>query len=141
MNKIIKKADIVLAVILLMFCAGTAVFAYGHGDEGSQICIEVDGELYGTYPLEEDKVIDVDTKLGHNQITIKDGKAYMSEASCPDGYCLGQHSAEGGINNSRQTLVCLPDRVVVSVTGGSDAKEDTFDAVSGSPVGGSSNES
>ena len=140
MKGIIKKADIALAAVLLLFCAGTAWFAYGFGSDGADIEISVDGKLYGTYSLSKDDVIDVDTDLGHNQVTIKDGKAFMSEASCPDGYCLGQHKSAGGINRSDQTLVCLPNRVVVSVTGdGSDGQNGLVknesggaDAVSGS---------
>lgn len=139
MKGIIKKADIALAAVLLLFCAVTAWFAYGFGSDGADIEISVDGKLYGTYSLSKDDVIDVDTDLGHNQVTIKDGKAFMSEASCPDGYCLGQHKSAGGINRSDQTLVCLPNKVVVSVTGdGSDGhngpikNESGADAVSGS---------
>lgn len=140
MNGIIKKADIALAVALLIFCAATAWFAYGFGSDGADIEISVDGKLYGTYSLSKDDVIDIDTDAGHNQVTIKDKKAYMSEASCPDGYCLGQHKSSGGINRSDQTLVCLPNRVVVSVTGDSADKANEadggLDAVSGSHGGG-----
>lgn len=134
MKGIIKKADIALAAVLLLFCAGTAWFAYGSGSNGADIEISVDGKLYGTYSLSKDDVIDIDTDLGHNQVTVKDGKAFMSQADCPDGYCLGQHKSSGGISRSDQTLVCLPNRVVVSVSGdgsGSGKNENGADAVSG----------
>ncbi len=151
MREIIKKADIALVAFLLLFCAGTAWFAYGFGSEGAEAEISVDGKLYGTYPLSKDNVIDIDTDLGHNQVIIKDGRAYMAEASCPDGYCLGQHKSSGGINRSDQTIVCLPNKVVVSVSGDTSAgnkksgsNEDADgdkstalpDAVAGTPAGG-----
>lgn len=134
----IKKADIVLAAALLVFCAATAWIAYGLGSEGADITISVDGKLYGTYSLAEDNIIDVDTDYGHNQVTIEAGRAYMSEADCPDGYCLNQHRSQGGISSSNQTLVCLPNKVVVAVEGGDedgDSSGSLPDAVSGSPAG------
>ena len=51
MKGIIRKADIALAAVLLLFCAGTAWFAYGSGSDGADIEISVDGKLYGTYCL------------------------------------------------------------------------------------------
>lgn len=156
---IIRKADIVLGLFLLLFCAATAVFAYGIGESGADAVIEVNGELYGTYPLSQDRVIDIDSEFGHNQAVIADGKIYMAESDCPDSYCLGQHRASGGIDSSNRTIVCLPNRVVISVSGGSGGNEgkdndmgqvvdgvsgggvsdtpDAPDAVSGSPVVGS----
>lgn len=153
---IIRKADIVLGLFLLLFCAATAVFAYGIGESGADAVIEVNGELYGTYPLSQDRVIDIDSEFGHNQAVIADGKIYMAESDCPDSYCLGQHRASGGIDSSNRTIVCLPNRVVISVSGGNEGKDndmgqvvdgvsggrvsnmpDAPDAISGSPVVGS----
>lgn len=152
---IIRKADIVLGLFLLLFCAATAVFAYGLGESGADAVIEVNGELYGTYPLSQDRIIDIDSEFGYNQAVIADGKIYMDESDCPDSYCLGQHRSSGGIDSSNQTIVCLPNRVVISVSGGRGVNEgkdqgmsqaadgvsggrvsDTPDAVSGSPVAG-----
>lgn len=132
---IIRKADIILAVILAVFCAFTTYAAFGAGSGGSEVIIEVDGEVYGTYPLSEDRTVDIDSSEGHNQLVIKDGKAYMNEADCPDGYCLRQHRAGGGICQSDQTIICLPNRVVVSVAG---TEGSGIDAVAGAPDGGTS---
>ena len=44
-------------------------------------------------------------------IRIEDGQAYMEEADCPDGYCMEQ----GGISGQKQTIVCLPHKLVVEV--------------------------
>ena len=153
---IIKKADIALGVFLLIFCAATAVFAYGAGGRGADAVIEVNGELYGTYQLSHDRIIEIESEFGHNEAVIEDGKIYMAESDCPDSYCLGQHRSSGGIDSSNQTIVCLPNRVVISVNGdakktenssGNDAAEidgvsggaavsssDMPDAVSGSPI-------
>lgn len=73
--------------------------------------IKVAGEVYGRYALDEDQVIEVQDGDFYNRVRIKDGKAYMEEADCPDGYCEEQ----GKINNRTQTIVCLPHKLVVEI--------------------------
>ena len=67
--------------------------------------------LYGRYSLDEDQVIEVQEGDFYNRVRIEDGKAYMEEADCPDGYCEEQ----GKINNRTQTIVCLPHKLVVEI--------------------------
>ena len=58
---------------------------------------------------------------GTNRIVIQDNAVYMSDADCPDKLCV--HT--GTIHKTGETIVCLPHRVVVEITG----TTDTFDAV------------
>lgn len=46
----------------------------------------------------------------YNRIRIEDGKAYMEEANCPDGYCESRERSR-----HTQTIVCLPHKLVVEV--------------------------
>ena len=80
-------------------------------NQEKQVVIKVDGEVYGRYALDEDQVIEVQEGDFYNRIRIEDGKAYMEEADCPDGYCEEQ----GKINNRTQTIVCLPHKLVVEI--------------------------
>ena len=94
-----------------------------HGTHGS-IQIMVDGELYGTYSLAEDQVIQIgDT----NVCEIKDGEVKMTEADCPDHLCMKQPA----VGSAGGYIVCLPNRVVIQGEGGSDSQdsESGFDAV------------
>jgi len=43
---------------------------------------------------------------------IRDGKADMKEADCPDKLCVHQKA----ISAENESIVCLPNRVVVTVT-------------------------
>lgn len=137
----IRKADIALGIVLAVLCAAACWYAYSSGSSGTFVTVTVDGEEYGSYPLKQDDVIDIDTKYGHNTLVISGGKARMTEASCPDGYCLGQYEKNGGIDSSNQTIVCLPNRVAISIKADQNASEssgDQPDAVSGTAADGAS---
>lgn len=92
------------------------------GEEGNQIQITLDGKIYGTYALSKDQTIEVKNGDFYNKVRIEDGKAYMKEANCPDGYCEEQ----GKISGHTQTLVCLPHKLVVEVLDNGEA--DTSDS-------------
>ena len=111
-------ALLVISVVLCIF-----VYAVPHGTHGS-IQITVDGELYGTYSLAEDQVIQIgDT----NVCEIKDGEVKMTEADCPDHLCMKQPA----VGSAGGYIVCLPNRVVIQGEGDSDSQdsESGFDAV------------
>ena len=118
MEYTIKKKDFllgggILAVALVLFL----VMKVTGSEAGNRIQVTVDGEVYGTYSLTEDQVIEGDF---YNRIRIEDGKAYMEEANCPDGYCERQGKISGGA----QTIVCLPHKLVVEVLEADDTTKD-----------------
>ncbi len=132
MRGILRKADIVLAVFLVLLCGAACAFAYGYGESGNTAVVTIDGKVYGTYDLGQDRVIDIDNSFGHNRLVIEKGRIRMTEADCPDGYCKAQYASLGGINSSEQTIVCLPHRLVVTVRNDESRKEaDAPDAVTG----------
>ena len=50
---------------------------------------------------------------GTNTLVIEDRAAWMEDALCPDHICVDM----GKIRYSGQSIVCLPNRVVVSIEG------------------------
>ena len=111
----IKKADIILAAVLII--AGLAMsYMLSFGQEaGSRAEIYSDGKLYGIYALDEDREITV-AENGHtNIIAIKDGSMYMKSADCSGHDCISQ----GSISKTGQCIICLPNKVVAEITGGS----------------------
>lgn len=107
-----KKKDIYL--VLVLGIAAILMFVFiniSHQTAGNNIKITIDGKVYGTYSLQEDQVIEVKEDLGINRVQIKNGKAKMIEADCPDGYCMDQNE----ISKENETIVCLPHKLVVEV--------------------------
>ena len=127
-----KKNDVVLGGgILVIALVLFLVMHLTRNEAGNQIQITVDGEVYGTYSLEKDQVIEVKENDFYNRIRIQDGAAYMEEADCPDGYCEEQ----GKISGRTQTIVCLPHKLVVEVLDADglendNASEDVPDTIS-----------
>ncbi|SHJ21556.1 NusG domain II-containing protein [Hespellia stercorisuis] len=115
-----KKHDVILIVVILVIAGGW--FGYmqmsGNGDAGT-VVVTVDGEVYGEYDLTKDQTVSIhDT----NVLTIKDKTADMTEADCPDKLCVHQKA----ISRDGESIICLPNKVVVSVVSGQ-ARE--YDAV------------
>ena len=102
-----KKKEILfiggILVLALVLWAGISFFYKG---QYGSITITVDGEEYGTYSLGKDQTISINDT---NVCEIKDGKAHMISATCPDHLCLKQRE----IDEKGGTIVCLPNKVVI----------------------------
>jgi hypothetical protein len=71
----------------------------------------VDGDQVAKYSLSVDGEYELNG--GTNVLRIKDGKAYLTSASCPDHLCVKQ----GKIDQTGETITCLPNRLTVTVYG------------------------
>ena len=120
MFKIIKKADIVLLAVLLIASTALSFWSFS-GGSGAKAVVTVDGELYGTYSLSQDQVIEIRQNNHTNKITIKDGSVQMSYSDCHNQICVN----DGRISRANQSIVCLPNKVMVEIIGG----EEEIDAV------------
>ncbi|HIT90034.1 MAG TPA: NusG domain II-containing protein [Candidatus Merdenecus merdavium] len=113
-----KKNDmILLGVIAIIAIVALAFFQRG-GEKGANITVTVDQKLYGTYDLSKDQIIQINDT---NVVKIENGQAKMIEADCPDGLCLRQHE----ISKDYESIVCLPNKVVVQAIGEESKKLDT----------------
>ena len=104
-----KKNDYILIAVILL-AAGVIFGAYSfiHRDQGAVVQISIDGEVVEEYSLEEEQTIPINDT---NTLVIKDGKADMIEADCPDQICVKQKA----ISKNGETIVCLPNKIVVTV--------------------------
>ncbi len=84
-------------------------------EEGSMLSVYQEGVLIKELSLDSDVefVIEGDYK---NVITIKDGKAAITESDCPGTDCV--HS--GWIHEAGRSIVCLPNRVELRIEGTSE---------------------
>ena len=109
-----RKADIILIAVLIIagfvmsFC-----LAAGRSD-GTSVTVTMDGKLYGIYDLAEDQTVKIEENGNINTFEIKDGTVHMVRADCHGQDCVRQ----GSISRTGQTIVCLPHKLVIEITGG-----------------------
>lgn len=56
----------------------------------------------------------------YNVLVIHNGTAAVTEASCPDGICVKHKS----ISLRNESIVCLPNKVIVEIRNGAAAETD-----------------
>ena len=72
--------------------------------------ITSDGEVITIVDLKIDQEFTVESdRGGSNTITVKGGAIAVTEADCPDHYCMHRGFCTGGTQ-----IVCLPNRLVIS---------------------------
>ena len=106
-----KKRDFILIFIILLLAGFVwAMSTFFHTGTSAKLLISVENKEYGIYDLTENQVIAIgDTNI----CEIKDGYVSMTYADCPDKVCV--HSA--GISKNGQTIICMPNRVVLEIIG------------------------
>ncbi len=105
-----RTTAVILALLVLGFVITALVFSLSRG--GSSVSVSVDGREVESFPLSRDLTFDITGYGGgHNLLVIKDGSAYIESASCPDGLCVNM----GRISRAGQSVICLPNRVVVEI--------------------------
>ena len=107
------RNDLLFITALLAVVTVAGACFYLLRGEGNTVTVKVDGQVFGTYALSEERVVDIPTQQGHNRLVIRDGQAMMETATCPDGICVAHHP----IHREGESIVCLPNKVVVTVTG------------------------
>lgn len=109
--------DILVVLAVVALAAASALTVWPAGDSGSLTAVvTADGE-------ELDRFAPADLAAGprtytHNgytlTVTAEDGGLRVSEADCPTQDCV--HT--GAISRSGQSIVCLPARIIIQLTGG-----------------------
>ncbi|MDD3137607.1 MAG: NusG domain II-containing protein [Lachnospiraceae bacterium] len=108
----IKKKDYLLIAVVILVALVVLVITRMTAGSGTKVVISQNGEVYGTYDLNEDQVIVIDTSAGINKVQIENRIVCMIEADCPDQICVNTHPLsvkEPGI------IVCLPHKLTVEI--------------------------
>ena len=108
------KTWIVLFAFVLLACGGLSAWLLLPSDgEGAALAeVTSQGEIVATVELAVDREFTVENGDAYNIITVRDGKIAVTEASCPDHYCMKR-----GYCNSGTEIVCLPNRLVIKFLG------------------------
>lgn len=112
------KADLIFIAALLILSAAAFILYRVNLNGGAYVIVTVDSAEVGRYSLDEDGTYILNG--GTNTLVISDGTARIIDARCPDKLCVNQ----GSIRYTGQSIVCLPNRLIVTVYGGEESPVD-----------------
>ena len=106
----VKPYDIILIVALLAICFTPLFFVGGNGKTAT---ITVDGVTVVILELDNNATKTID---GIGTVVLKNGKVHFENSTCPDHSC----EKTGEIYRSGQSIICLPNRLVIRIDGKSE---------------------
>ena len=124
----LRKADFLLFFIFIAAAALIAAVPLVRSSDGaSRVRIIAQGELAGIYPLDSDNEIEIERDGHRNVVVIKDNTVHMDYSDCKNQVCVNT----GKISKPGETIVCLPNYVIVEIVSSEEGGEDdeAIDAV------------
>lgn len=123
-KKTFGRRDLILLLVVLVIGLAGVLFLYMRpAVSDGEVEVTVDGEVVMTLPLSEDTEVSISGfDGGENLLVISDGKAEIESASCPDGVCVRHYA----ISRDGESIICLPNRVVVTIRGGEKGEVDAI---------------
>jgi len=109
----IKFADIILVVVIVLAAGFFFIYDSYFQTAGKWAEISVDGKLIKRVLLSKTENFPVEGPAGLSEIRIADNKIWIEEAPCPHKYC----QTMGKINRSGQTIICIPNRLIIKIAG------------------------
>ena len=103
-----KSWGILLAAVLLAGF-GLSLFLMRDAGRASRAEIRSHGKVLCVVDLNVNQEFTVSNEDGVNVITVRDGKIAVTDADCPDGYCVKR-----GFCDSGPQIVCLPHALVIT---------------------------
>ena len=109
------RLDFIIIGSILLFAFIFVLIIKLTQKEGKYVVVIFNQTEKSRYLLDED--LEVKLSFGddkYNILVIKDGKASIKSASCPDQICVRQRS----ISKVGETITCLPNKTVIKIVGG-----------------------
>jgi hypothetical protein len=123
----LRVGDLVLVVLIAALAAVSLVMVTRADAKvrGSVAVVEVNGKVVRRITLGEGQAtrrFTVEGLQGPSTFEVDDGRVRMVSSDCRDKVCIGM----GWTETSGRSIVCLPNRVIIRITGGRDpGKVDT----------------
>ena len=116
------KNDIIFVLALVLLIAIGALVMVLTREEGASVRVTLSGEIYGEYPLDTDRTVEIisgENGEYYNILVIEGGKAYVSEANCPgaDTY-FHKCTNKDPIKYTGESILCKEHFLVIEIIGG-----------------------
>jgi len=117
------KSDIALVAVLTLASLGSMLAMRSFALDGGHVLIEPADSRLVEVSLTVDSIHSVSGPLGETIVVVEDSKVHIKSSPCPHHYC----ERMGNIRRRGEVLVCVPNKVVISIKGGD--PDDALDGV------------
>lgn len=120
--KKLYRNDFILNLIIIVVCIAVpiAISVSSHNEEKTAV-LSFDGNAEKEMSLSQNGVF-----YTHGvEVTVKDGKASVTDSDCPDGLCMKMKDAK----NVGDSIICVPNKVSVRIIG--DVNGEGADVIAG----------
>jgi hypothetical protein len=117
--RLTRGDGVVLGVLVAIALIAWLSVALRPVPAGAEVVIRVGDQAPRTFPLEEDRWIELEGPRGPAAVEIRDGQVRIASSDCPDAGWHAHWLARPG------SLVCVPNRLIVKVAAGDRADTDT----------------
>lgn len=117
-----KQGDKLIIVFLVIVCIFVLFNGYASSYMNAlEVVVNVDGKKMYTIPLDSDGIFHVESKEGHVDIEVLDRRVHVKDSTCKDKLCILQ----GWIERTGESIICLPNRITLTIDGGSNELDGT----------------
>ena len=119
---IVRPADALVVAVAAMLVGAAWASLWGGGGPAEYAQVSAPGASDRRLDLALETTLEVRGRLGPSRLEVRDGRVRFVDSPCVGRLCV--HS--GWLSRSGQVAACLPNGIVVEVTGG----DREFDAIS-----------
>ena len=112
--------------LALLAGAGFGFYFAGQKKEGSLVVVEQNGKAVFSDPLGRDREEVFSGPAGDTLMVIRNHAVYIGHSDCPRKICM----AMGHIHHSGEVIACVPNRVLIRITGEEKPDEREYDFLS-----------
>ena len=110
MKRLIRN-DVILIIVIAVVTVVFAFVYFGMQKDGGNAHVIKNGKEIAVYSLNENITVPITDEKNTNVLVIENGKAYISQADCPDKICVNHRP----VSKTGETIVCLPAKLVVEI--------------------------
>ena len=112
------RLDIIVISAILLLSVSLLLIMTLTQKEGAVAVVEIDGKTVAEYSLAVNGEYSLNN--GTNVLVIENGQAYLNFSNCPDHTC----EITGKIRYVGQTIVCLPNKLSITIKGNAEGGVD-----------------
>lgn len=109
----IGRTDLAIVVCAAALVAGLYALLWTPSGHGTGVSIWVAGQERHRLPLNEDRRLEVAGAIGVSTIEVRGGRVRVVDSPGPYKVCM----RAGWLRDTGESAVCLPNQVVVQITG------------------------